>query len=224
MKKIALVSLYVCMGSFLISCTTATVPRQIYLANTSLSGISKVAVVVSASGPKVSYSSSSPKAGVGVLFGVLGIMLEAAARSGEDHEHAEEIGKKMHLDYIEDKLAQSFMQPLKQGGCFQTTEYMTNKNQISQQLSAKGYDAVIRLFVREISLNRIEADHVRLSFYVRGQMEHLSSGKVLWDREEFFSSSESHSLDYYKKNGLKELDVMLERAGQNFAYDFVYLK
>jgi hypothetical protein len=55
-------------------------------------------------------------------------------------------------------------------------------------------------------------------------MEHLFSGKVVWDREERILSSEFHSLDYYKENGLKELDAMLEKGGRNLAYDFVYLK
>lgn len=116
------------------------------------------------------------------------------------------------------------MQPLKKAGCFQIAEYVTDKNQDGQLFSAKGYHAVIRLSVREISLNRIEGDNARLEVYVRGQMEYLASGKILWDREEYVSSPELHSLDYYKENGLKELDAMLERAGQNLAYDFVYLK
>jgi hypothetical protein len=55
-------------------------------------------------------------------------------------------------------------------------------------------------------------------------MEHLSSGKVVWDRYEHVKSPEFHSLNYYKENGLKELDAMLERAARNLAYDFVYLK
>jgi len=80
------------------------------------------------------------------------------------------------------------------------------------------------LFVREISLKRVGGDNAGLNAYVRGQMEYLSSGKIVWDREEYVMSPELHSLDYYKENGLKELDVMLEKAGRNLAYDFVYLK
>jgi hypothetical protein len=37
-------------------------------------------------------------------------------------------------------------------------------------------------------------------------------------------SPELQPLDYYKKNGLIELDAMLKKAGRNLAYDFVYLK
>jgi hypothetical protein len=55
-------------------------------------------------------------------------------------------------------------------------------------------------------------------------MKYISSGKVVWDREEHISPSELRPLDYYKENVVKELDAMLERAGRNLAYDFVYLR
>ena len=149
---------------------------------------------------------------------------EKAIRSGVDQGHAGKVREQLDLSHFEEKVAQSFIQPLTKGGCFQVADYVTDKNQDVRQLSAKGYDAIIRLFVREISLNRMANDNVRLDVYVRGEMEYLSSGKVVWDREEHFLSSEKHPLDYYRKNGLKELDAMLGKAGKNLAYDFVYLK
>ncbi len=226
--------LCVSTGPFLTSCGTG--PRQTYLKNTGLSRISKVAIVASVSAPKVSYFrvkrtvSLRPEfviiGGLGLVIAVLvvGGGTEAAIKSVVDHGHAGKVRERVDLSHFEETVAQSFMQLLKKGDCFQTTEYLTDKNQDVQQLSAKGYDAVIRLFVREISLKRVEGDNVGLDAYVRGQMEYLSSRKVVWDREEHVLSSEFHSLDYYKENGLKELDAMLERAGRNLAYDFVYLK
>jgi hypothetical protein len=141
-----------------------------------------------------------------------------------DRGHAGEVGKHVNLSHFEEKVAQSFIQTVKKEDSFQTAEYLTDKNPNVQQLSARGYDALIRLSVDNISLTRDAGEYVGLYASVRGQMEHLSSGKVVWDRYEHVKSPEFHSLDYYKENGLKELDAMLERAGRNLAYDFVYLK
>jgi hypothetical protein len=224
--------LCVCIASLLVSCGD-TVPKQSYLASTSLSGISRVALVVSATPPKVSYSLNSQNAYVSCLLllsitAVVPAMLEAvvenAVRSGEDRGHAEKMGKHVNLTYLEDKLAQSFIQPLRGSPCFQTIDYVTDKKQDDRQLSAAGYNAVIRLSVRELSLDRIGGDNVTLHIFVHGEMKYLSSDKIVWNREEYIESSESHSLAYYRENGLKELDVMIEKAGRKFAYEFIYLK
>jgi len=233
LRALLCVFLCVCTGSFLTSC--ATVPKGTYLKSRSLSDISKVAIVASVSDPKVSYSTAkgyvsenlAPLAATGVaglfLF-LIAVSTEAGIRSGVDHGRAGEVKEHMDLSHLEEKVGQSFIQPLKKGGCFQVAEYLADKNQDVQQLSAKGYNAVVRLFVREISLKKIAGDNVRLDAYVRGQMEVFSTGKIVWDREEYVSSPEIHPLGYYQENGLKELDAMLEKAGRNLAYDFVYLK
>jgi hypothetical protein len=158
------------------------------------------------------------------LVGLFPMFVEGAIRSGVDQGHTGKVRERVDLSHLEETVARSFMQTLKKGDCFQATEYLTDKNQDLQQLSVKGYDAIIRLFVREVSLKRVAGDKVGLDAYVRGQMEHFSSGKIVWDREEYVMSPELHSLDYYKENGLKELDAMLEKAGRNLAYDFAYLK
>lgn len=219
--------LCVCTGSFLTSCAP-TLPKETYLKGMSLSGISKVAIVVSVNAPEVSYATyDNVSLKLFLIYGLIPAIAEGAVRSGVDHGHAGEVKKHSDLTYFKETIARSFMQTLKKGDYFQTTEYLTDKNQDVQQLSAKGYDAVIRLLVRQISLQRMKrvaGDNVGLDVFVRGQMEFLSSGKIVWDREEHVLSSEFHSLDYYEKNGLKELDAILEKAGRNLAYDFVYLK
>jgi hypothetical protein len=229
--------LCVCTGLFLTSCAPKGPRKETYLRNTNLSRISKVAIIASISDPKVSYSTEkshyTPSLGSPlVVFGPAGLLVllsvdltEAAIRRGVDREHAGKVREHMDLSHFEETVAQSFIQPLKKGGCFQVTDYITDKNQDVRQLSTKGYDAIIRLLVGEISLKRRADDNqVRLNVYVRGEMEYLSEGKVVWDREESVLSPEKHPLDYYKENGLKELDAMLEKAGRNLAYDFVYLR
>ena len=215
----------------LISCATAsTVPQQTYMNSQSLSGINKVAIIASVTSPKVSYAknTTSYPPGIGLLFGPLGILLEAgisgAVVYGIDQGHAAKIGEHMKFSHTEEKMAQSFIQLLRKGCSFQTIEYLTDKNPDSKQLTTKGYDAVIKLLVQQISIDRDPGDSVRLSTHVSGQMEHLTSEKVIWDREENITNPEWHTLDYYKENGLKELDTMLEKAAKNLAYDFIYLK
>lgn len=217
--------LSLCMGLFLTSCATKG-PQGTYLKNMSLSGISKVAIVASVNAPAVSYAKTdNVSANLFPFTGLFPIIVEAAIRSGVDRGHAGEVKKHMDFTHFEETVAKSFTQQLKKGDCFQTAEYLTDKNLDLQQLSTKGYDAVIRLFVHDISLKRVAGDNVvALDAYVRGQMEYFSSGKIVWDREEYVTSPEPRSLDYYKENGFKELDAMLEKAGRNLAYDFVYLK
>ena len=223
LRALVCVSFCVCTGSFLISC--ATVPRETYLKKMSLSGISKVAIVASVSSLKVSYAKrDNVSLNLYPITGLFPILAEAAIRSGVDHGHAGDFRQHVDFSHFEETVAQSFMQTLKKGDCFQAVEYFTDKNRDSQQFSAKGYDAVIHLFVSEITLKRVAGDDVGLDAFVRGQMEHFSSGKVVWDRGEYVMSPEIHPLDYYKENGLKELDMMLMKAGRNLAYDFVYLK
>lgn len=158
------------------------------------------------------------------LFVLPAVALETAVMSGIDKEHAAKISEQRDFSSIEDKIAQSFMEPITKGACFKATEYVKDKTQDARLLSAAGYDAVIRMDVREISVQRAIGDYVSLSAHVHGQMVLLTSGKIVWDREEFVSSPELHSFDYYKENGLKELEAMLEKAGKILAYDFIYLK
>jgi hypothetical protein len=221
--------LFICTASQLISCAS-TIPKQIYLTNASLSNISKVAVVSSANVPEASYSINSSDAGYSgytVLFGLIvfpAMGLEAAIRSGVDQEHAARITEQTDLGYLEEKLVQSFMEPLKKSARFQTTEYMKTKNLDNDQLLAEGYDAIIRLSLYKISIERTVGSITSLYVSARGQMEGLRSKRILWEREEIVRSSKSRSLDYYRQNGLNEIDAIIERAGLNMAYDFEYLK
>jgi hypothetical protein len=201
------------------------VQQQTYLSKTSLSGINKVAVVVSVSAPEVSYrkggyawfENDSP-------LWWLASTIESTIRYGSDHDHTDKINKHVDISLIEDKTAQALIQPLTQKKSFQTIEYLRDKNQDSKQLLDTGYDAIIRLIVREISIQRTAGDYVSLHVIVQGQMECFTSGKIIWDREIVVTNPEPRTLDYYKENGLKELDAMLEKAGKNLAYDFIYLK
>jgi hypothetical protein len=223
-------SFCLCIAIFLISC--ATLPHETYLNKQSLSGISKVAIIISVNPPEVSYSMSSPDGGfvsawtmlINPLLVFPSMGIEAAARYGVDQEHALKIKEHVDLNSIEDKMAQSFIQPLKNGICFQTIEYFKDKNQNVKQLSNAGYNAVIQLSVNEISIQRTVGDYVDLFVNVSGQMKKLMSGEIVWNRKEIVKNPEPHTLDYYKENGLKELDAMLERAGTKLSYDFIYLK
>lgn len=208
------------MGSFLISCA-ATLPQQTYLNNTTLSGIKKVAIVVSVSAPEVSYRDSGY---AWFPWKSPAWEIETIIRYGLDSQHTSKINEHVDISQIENKTAQSFIQQLKKGAFFQRVEYMPNKNQDSSQLTSIGYDAVIRLTVREITIQRAPGDYVRLAARVHGEMERLNSGNIVWDREELVTNPEPHSLGYYEENGLRELDAMLEKAGRNLAYDFLYLK
>jgi hypothetical protein len=130
----------------------------------------------------------------------------------------------MDLQRIEDKIAQSFMQPLKMESCFITLEHLLNMNPSGSQLPPLGYDAIISLYLNEISLKRVHGDRARLYINVQAKMEALPSGKIIWERQESLISPEPLTIDYYKANMMHELNTILEKAGTNLSYDFIYLK
>ena len=213
------------LALLMLSCAT-TIPKETYLTSANLSGISRVAIIASANAPDVTYSSSNMPTSFMLfpLIGILPAMIEGAARSGMDAEHGQQIGKRVDLTGIEYKITEVFAGSIVPAGHFKAVERIKNKNQDEQLLSTSGYDAIIRLTVSEISLDRMAGDYVGLHIHVQGQLKNLRSGQIIWDREEIVTSPESHQLDYYKENGLKELNALLEKAGKKLAYDFVYLK
>jgi hypothetical protein len=224
------ISLCIVAGLLLISC--ASLPKETYLTSKCLTGIKKVAIVTLVSAPEVSYSSSRLQvryAGFGDfssggLGGLLATLLEGAIRSWIDQAHAAKISEHTGSGSIEGNMAQSFIQTVKKGDCFQGVEYLKDKDQDNSKLSTMGYDAIIRLSVGEVLLRRTAAEYLSLTARVRGQLENLRSGETVWDREEMVTNPEPHTLDYYEENGLIELDTMLEKAGRNLAYDFLYSK
>jgi hypothetical protein len=119
-------------------------------------------------------------------------------------------------------MAQSFMQPLLTVTTFKTIDYLEDKNQNNLQSSNVNYDAVIRLSVRDISIRTVAGDYVKIHALVHGQMENLHSGVILWDREEYISSSEPQPISFYKEHGLKDLPGMLQKAAERLSNDFIY--
>jgi hypothetical protein len=222
--KLLRVSLYVflclSMGFLMISCTT--VPKQTYLPKTVLSDVRKVAIIASAKAPVVHYSMMSEYAGLSALLGVFWTAAELGIRSGIDSQHASKVREHVDLSEIEYKAALAFMKPLQEGACFQVIEYVKQKDLDNSRLLAAGFNAVIRLSLHKISLERAPSSDIKLYAFMQGQMENLVSRKIIWDREEAVQSTEYHSLEYYKENGLKEMDALLETACRRLAYDFVY--
>jgi len=219
MKLQALLFALLCFGIVLLLTSCASLPKETYLDAANLSGIKKVAVVVSVSAPEVTYASANAT-GQGGLIGLVATVVVLA----EDNSHKREINGHVDLGSIGDKMAQSFLQPLKKSDRFQYAEYLTGKDQNRLHLAADGYDAIIRLDVRDISIQKTVGYNATLCAKAHGQMECLATGKVVWDREEFVASTEPRAIAYYEENGLKDLDTILEKAGRNLAYDFVYLK
>ncbi|MBL7075798.1 hypothetical protein ISS37_11240 [candidate division KSB1 bacterium] len=225
--------LCICMALLLVSCASAP-PKETYLTSNSLSSIKKVAILASANALDVTPATQegTGAAGLGLAIAVLAPLLilpyvaigTAAERAHTDSASAKEIGTKIDISSIEDKIVQAFTTPIRKASCFDRVDYIKNKINDDHQLSDAGYNAVIRLVIKNISLTHLAGDNFGLQIHVQGQLTYLRSGKIVWDREEVLSSPEVHTLNYYKENGLKELDAIIEKAGQNLAYDFVYLK
>ena len=209
----------------LASCTS--VPKQTYINKSYLQDASKAAVIVSVSKPNVTHSLNKPflldplsswLAGYG--FWNTGLLFGLA----DDLESSNKIGEHVNLNSIEENIANIFIQPLKKVKYFHTIEYVSDKNQDNTKLSSAGYNMVVRLSMREISIRSVTADHVKLYISMHGQMEDLTSKKIIWDREENVSSSEMELLENMKEKGPKNLNATIEKAVKYLANDFIYLK
>lgn len=202
---------------FLTSCapTISKIPQQKFLLQQSLSGISRVVVVVMANDVDVYYHKACPDC---IISPILSIIVQF-----RDSLQSKNIRDNVSLDSIKEKLAQSFIQPLQKVDYFQTIDYVTDWDRNTLEFADK-YDAVIRLSLNKLLLEKVAGGDARLRIDVRGEMEALASGNYLWNRQEIITSPTQHSLDEYKSNGLQELDMMLDLAGKRLSNDFVYIK
>lgn len=219
---------------FMTSClTTAHTPQQKYLDNTSLSGIRNIAVLVTVSPPEVIYSQTE---GINWLIPILvGPILSPISTNiaihtlqnnvlKEDIAYSENVGKKIILSDYEEKLSQSFIETLKKSSHFETIDYKKDNSLDNKLLVSDGYEGVIRLFLNNLILEKVSNEDVKLSAKITAKMTNLKSSEIIWDRDDSTVSAEKHTISYYEKNGLEELELMLEKSGKRLAYDFIYLK
>lgn len=226
---------------FLISCTTtAHIPEQKYLDNTSLVGIRNVAVLVTVSPPEVIYAQAEEiNITMPILLGILvsplgplaiGFTTGAAMnsqttnQSKEDQAHADNVVKNLDLSIYEDKLSQSFIETLRENFRFETIDYKRDNRLDNNLLVSDRYEGVIKLFLNNLILEKVSNGDVRLSANIKAQMINLNSSEIIWDRDDSTVATQKHTISYYKKNGFQELEAMLEKAGKRLAYDFIYLK
>jgi hypothetical protein len=214
----------ICFGFLLISCST--LPKETYLSKTCLTNLKKVAVFASVNDPEVSYAMHSLESStwIFIFFGLIGSGIDAGVRSGIDKSHASQIKENVDLKHFEKQIANSFVKSLTDGNYFSSIVYFPDNQRDNNSLSTMGYNAVINVSVNEIKIHQTAGDYCDLNIQVSGKMRNLISGELIWDRIENVSASEKHTMNYYKENGLTELDTMLEKAGRNLAYDFLYLK
>ena len=212
------------MGTILISCATADVIQQKYLDTSSLSRIQNVAVTATINPPEVinSRTDSNPLVFY-MFFGLLGAAIESDVRTKRDEKQAETVAENTNLVSCQNKFAQSFINKIEESQRFKTINYLKDSTIEDQNLIAKRYQAIIRLSVKKIVLSRVSHEEFTLSVTVLGQMIDLGSSNVLWNREDCLISPEKHPIGYYEKDGLEELNYILERAGNKLGFDFVYL-
>ena len=219
---------------FITSClTTAHTPQQKYLDNTSLSGIRNIAVLVTVSPPEVIYSQTE---GINWIIPILvspilapiatsiAIHVQENSMLNEDKAHSENVENNFNLSVYEEKLSQSFIETLKKSSHFETIDYKKDNSLDNKLLVSDGYEGVIRLFLNNLILEKVSNEDVKLSANITAKMTNLKSSEIIWDRDDSTVSAEKHTISYYEKNGLEELELMLEKSGKRLAYDFIYLK
>ena len=202
----------------------ATIPKEVYINARSFEGLSKFALSINLTPLDVDVSKDGPLFWLPIGFiGWIGGVVESAIRAEIDNSSSRNIENKTDFDSFENQMAESFIALLGRGSFSDNTiELLKDGKKSGRQLLAYGYDALISLSVPKIQIQRDIGNRVRLIIQVHGQMKNLRTGRILWDRSEITINTDSQTLEYYKKNGLHELDSMLEKAITKLAYDFVY--
>ncbi len=211
------------LSSFFLSCTTPRIdklPEQKFLSQKNLTGISRVAVIVSTPGKDISLNQATGRDARTSLYVHSSILM---AMDSAELEETERFRERLDFDNMRDLLAQSFIQRLRKAALFNNIVLLQNQDQARTELIGK-YDAIIKLSLNTILLEKLNDGRMSLRIDIRGEMEKLERGETLWNRQEIIVSPNPRSLEEYKVTGQDLLSGMMETAGKLLSYDFVYLK
>lgn len=221
-KTIFLPALLVASASTLLfSC--GTVPQQTYLEKWEMSKFNAVAVSVSSADLDVRYLKEKALWTPGLLG-----WIEYGVRSSMDQTHAKDIKNATGEFYIGKLFGDYFLEDLRRSNQFKIIVCIDNLDISNyKNLRQKGYNAVIELNIKKLSLTPGIGDKL-LKVYVEvcSKMVDLEKEDVIWNRRLAMVSDEQYTIDEYKAEEIQIfknlIDKMLKKAAYKLTNDIIY--
>jgi hypothetical protein len=190
--------------------------------------LNNIAVMVSSNDPIVRYTrDSGVHIGeiIAIIFIPATLLIDPVVRTIADQKTDARFKQHIDIAQITFVLADSFIATLTQAKVFDAIDNIPQRDESSlNRISIANYDAVVKLFIREVSLRRAFGKKVNMYADVRAEMTDLNSARVVWRRQEQLVGETPRLLDYYIENSVAELNAMLKKIGIRLANDFVYLQ
>jgi len=129
---------------------------------------------------------------------------------------------------LKDVLGSCFVDKVKQSNLFQKIEYFHDlPHDFSEKTIGEGYDAIIRIYLKDVSLIRVAGEKLELFIDARATMTSLVSEETVWSRQETQMTNERFSLEFLESHGDEVRKIfyqMIENLGERLANEFLYVK
>jgi hypothetical protein len=212
-----------------------TVPKQKYFEKGSLTTVRRVVVAASSESITVDKSRAAGNSILALplmLLSPLALLawepIEYGIRSGVDSAHATALRSARPTRTIAERLGEHFTKTLSERNVFESIQEMPPDAKGGPPPEyLRNNDALIRLRVTEVSLKMATRDELSLFVELSAEMVSLRGGKesvLIWKRREALLSEETHTLEFYKTQGIPALDSCLAKLAGRLADDITYSK
>jgi hypothetical protein len=161
--------------------------------------------------------------GVGAALAELAVAWNVTAASDTQHSATLQAGTRKET--IAQRLSGHFTKALSAGKVFDSIEETAQPEGTLLPKDLSNFDALLRLKVTEVSLRPVTPNEMSLFVEVSAEMVALrrgSEGPLLWSRVERSVNNESHTVEFYKSNGVPALDECLKKLARRLAADIAY--
>ena len=222
-KRFNIIFFFLISLSLTLSCTPAQ--KQICVTKLQISSCKNVALNVSSEPIEVGQSRqpdiSAPTAALAAAAHIIGVIpllfavgIEASAESSADSKLTKEIEKDYTGLKINKVLGDYFIEEVDKKKLFKISY---GNVEDYDELSAKGYNSLLELQIKEILLTG-KNDRFKLLIKVVGRMTVLEDKNVIWNKVVTVMNSDEYSINEYKNDGGKLLKNKLNASCRKIAY------
>jgi hypothetical protein len=205
----------IAIAATLLSCSTTTGIKT-SLAPSELSKLRKAGILVESGTPFSVRVARDKLTNTGaVLFGLIGVGIEAGYKASKDTDYEKEINHLLgDFDPVKDS-ATALHQKFSAGKVFPTVEVVQTDN--ARVLKEQGFDSVFKETIEEWGLRLCSGEeNVQVGFDIHAQLVSLQNNTKVWERDALFMEGPCRPLSDFRAD--KELlRASLTRATESLA-------
>jgi hypothetical protein len=195
------------MSLLCLSSCVSTTGTKIAHTRDSLSQTEKLGVLVKKEKDFSVLLSRDKGTSVGVLFGLIGVAVEAGIRADTDHQY-EALLKPRVMGYdLEARMAYALLKSLRSAKVFKIVEGVNADD--PAVLKQEGFDSVLVVTVNEwglrLCLSSVSAEQLQAGIEVHATL--MQKGSLIWERNEYYLDGRC-----YPTEELRGQDKLLEQA------------